>query len=220
VEIHVLQGERPMAADNRTLGRFILDGIPPAPRGVPQIEVTFDVDANGILHVTAKDKATGKEQSIRIEASSGLTEEEVERMKREAQQHAAEDKKRKEEIETKNKADTVIYQTEKQLNELKDKMTPEDKTKLETALGRLKEAHKSGNVEEMKSAMDQVNATWNEIAQRLYSTAGAGATAGQQAGPEAQAGATAGADAGQQQASGDDKKVEDADYEVIDDDKN
>ena len=223
VEIHVLQGERPMAADNRTLGRFILDGIPPAPRGVPQIEVTFDVDANGILHVTAKDKATGKEQSIRIEASSGLTEEEIERMKKEAQKHAAEDKKRKEEIETKNKADTIIYQTEKQLNDLKDKMSPEDRAKLETALGRLKEAHKSNNVEEMKSAMDQVNATWNEIATKLYGqggAAGAGAGAGAAG---AQAGGTAGATGGttgeQTQGGASDGKVEDADYEVIDEDK-
>jgi len=222
VEIHVLQGERPMAADNRTLGRFILDGIPPAPRGVPQIEVTFDVDANGILHVTAKDKATGKEQSIRIEASSGLTEEEIERMKKEAQKHAAEDKKRKEEIETKNKADTIIYQTEKQLNDLKDKMSPEDRAKLETALGRLKEAHKSGNVDEMKSAMDQVNMTWNEIAQKLYGQAGAAGAAGaqQQPGAGAQAGGAAGGpEAGTSGQTGSEGKVEDADYEVIDDDK-
>ncbi len=227
VEIHVLQGERPMAADNRTLGRFILDGIPPAPRGVPQIEVTFDVDANGILHVTAKDKATGKEQSIRIEASSGLTEQEIERMKKEAQKHAAEDKKRKEEIETKNKADTIIYQTEKQLNDLKDKMSPEDRSKLETALGRLKEAHESNNVEEMKSAMEQVNATWNEIATKLYGqggAAGAGAAgaAGAQAGGAAggATGAAGGAASDQTQGGGaSEGKVEDADYEVIDEDK-
>ena len=225
VEIHVLQGERPMASDNRTLGRFILDGIPPAPRGVPQIEVTFDVDANGILHVTAKDKATGKEQSIRIEASSGLNEQEIERMKKEAQKHAAEDKKHKEEIETKNKADTVIYQTEKQLKDLKDKMSAEDRAKLETALGRLKEAHKSNNVEEMKSAMDQVNATWNEIATKLYGQGGAaGAGAGAGAGAAgAQAGGTAGATGGttgeQPQGESSEGKVEDADYEVIDEDK-
>ncbi len=221
VEIHVLQGERPMAADNRTLGRFILDGIPPAPRGVPQIEVTFDVDANGILHVTAKDKATGKEQSIRIEASSGLTEQEIERMKKEAQKHAAEDKKRKEEIETKNKADTIIYQTEKQLNDLKDKMSPEDRSKLETALGRLKEAHKSNNVEEMKSAMEQVNATWNEIATKLYGqggAAGAGPGAAGAAGAQPGGGATGGTTSEEPQGGTSEGKVEDADYEVIDED--
>ncbi|MBD3224000.1 MAG: molecular chaperone DnaK [Caldithrix sp.] len=214
VEINVLQGEREMAKDNRTLGKFILDGIPPAPRGVPQIEVTFDVDANGILHVTAKDKATGKEQSIRIEASSGLTEEEVEKMKKEAQTHAAEDKRKKEEIETKNQADNVIYQTEKQMDEMKDKISAEDKSKIETALGRLKEAHKDGNIEEMKSAIEGVNTTWNEIAQKMYAQTG-------QQGPEAGADTGSTADSGQQQTSeggSDEEGVEDADYEVVDDD--
>jgi len=214
VEIHVLQGERPMAADNRTLGKFILDGIPPAPRGIPQIEVTFDVDANGILHVTAKDKASGKEQSIRIEASSGLDEKEIERMKKEAQAHAAEDKRKKEEIETKNQADTVIYQTEKQMDEMKDKIQPEDKTQLETVLGRLKEAVKANNIDEMKSAIDGVNKTWNEIAQKLYAQGGAQPGAEQAAG----AAGAAQADAASEPA-GDEAKVEDADYEVVDDDK-
>ncbi|HHJ52231.1 MAG TPA: molecular chaperone DnaK [Caldithrix abyssi] len=213
VEIHVLQGERPLAKDNRTLGKFVLDGIPPAPRGIPQIEVTFDVDANGILHVSAKDKATGKEQSIRIEASSGLTEQEIERMKKEAQAHAAEDKRKKEEIETRNQADTVIYQTEKQLNEMKDKIDPSDKAKIETALGRLKEAMKGSDVGEMKSALDNVNQTWNEVAQKLYAQAGpqAQAEAQAQAGPEA-------AQAETGPTGGDEAKVEDADYEVVDDD--
>ncbi len=214
VEIHVLQGERPLAKDNRTLGKFVLDGIPPAPRGIPQIEVTFDVDANGILHVSAKDKATGKEQSIRIEASSGLTEQEIEQMRKEAQAHAAEDKRKKEEIETRNQADTIIYQTEKQLNEMKDKIEPDDKAKIDTALGRLKEAMKGSDVGEMKSAIENVNQAWNEVAQKLYA----------QAGPQAQAGAQsqAGPDAAQAEtgsAAGEEAKVEDADYEVVDDDK-
>ncbi len=215
VEIHVLQGERQMAADNRTLGKFILDGIPPAPRGIPQIEVTFDVDANGILKVKAKDKASGKEQSIRIEASSGLSEQEIEKMKKEATAHAAEDKRKREEIETKNQADTVVYQTEKQMKEMEDKIEAADKSKLETALGRLKEAQKSGNVDEMKSAIDGVNNTWNEVAQKLYAQGGAqpGAAGGPQAapgGPQAEP---------QAEPASEEGKVEDAEYEVVDEDK-
>ncbi|RMH63094.1 MAG: molecular chaperone DnaK [Calditrichaeota bacterium] len=209
VEIHVLQGEREMAADNRSLGRFILDGIPPAPRGVPQIEVTFDVDANGILNVSAKDKASGKEQSIRIEASSGLSEDEVEKMRKDAQAHAAEDKRKREEIETRNQADSLVYQTEKQLKEMGDKVAADDKTKIETAIGRLKEALKGSNTDEIKSAMDAVNTAWNEAAQKMYGQPGA-----QQPGPEA---------AADQQAKTEENKdgdsVEDADYEVVDDDK-
>ena len=218
VEIHVLQGERQMAADNRTLGKFILDGIPPAPRGIPQIEVTFDVDANGILHVTAKDKATGKEQSIRIEASSGLSEQEIEKMKKEAQAHAAEDKRKREEIETKNQADTTIYQTEKQLKEMGDKMSSEDKSKIETALGRLKEAHKNNDVNEMKSAMEAVNSVWNEVAQKMYAQTG-GAQPGAQPGAEAGAAGGPQASAGTPPPADEEQKVEDADYEVVDDDQ-
>ena len=219
VEIHVLQGERQMAVDNRTLGKFILDGIPPAPRGIPQVEVTFDVDANGMLNVTAKDKATNKEQSIRIEASSGLSEAEIDKMKKEAQSHAAEDKRKKEEIETKNQADNMVYQTEKQMEELKDKMSDEDKSKVETALGRLKEAQKGSNTDELKSALDSLNKTWNEIAQKIYSQTGAqGQPGAQGAGPDMGAGA-AGSKASDN-SNGDAKsKVEDADYEVVDDDK-
>lgn len=216
VEIHVLQGERQMAVDNRTLGKFILDGIPPSPRGIPQIEVTFDVDANGILHVTAKDKASGKEQSIRIEASSGLSEQEIDKMKKDATVHAAEDKIKKEEIETKNQADTIVFQTEKQMKEMEDKIEADDKTKLETVLGRLKEAQKSENVDEMKSAIEGVNTTWNEIAQKLYAQAGpqpgAGAEQAQPGAGQAQAGA-------QSEAPSEEGKVEDADYEVVDDEK-
>ncbi len=211
VEIHVLQGERQMAADNRSLGRFILDGIPPAPRGVPQVEVTFDVDANGILNVSAKDKASGKEQSIRIEASSGLSEEEVEKMRKDAQAHAAEDKRKREEIDTRNQADSLVYQTEKQLKEMADKIADEDKTKIETAIGRLKESLKGSNIDEIKSAMDAANTAWNEAAQKMYST-------GQ--GPEqpgAAGGAQPGAEGAEEAKDGD--SVEDADYEVVDDDK-
>ncbi len=144
VEIHVLQGERPMAVDNRTLGRFHLDGIPPAPRGVPQIEVTFDIDANGMLHVSAKDKATAKEQSIRITSSSGLSKEEVEKMKREAKEHSSEDKKRKEEIDLRNQADKLTFQTEKQLTEFGEKVSSDLRSKIESANTQLKEAIKSG----------------------------------------------------------------------------
>ena len=211
VEIHVLQGEREMAADNRSLGRFILDGIPPAMRGIPQIEVTFDVDANGILHVSAKDKATSKEQSIRIEASSGLSESEIDKMRKDAQAHSAEDKRKREEIDIKNQADSVVYQTEKQVNEMGDKLNDEDKNKIQTALGRLKEAQKGTNTNEIKSALDAVNSTWNEIAQKMYSQ---GQTPGQQETPDAQ-------QSGKQKAKADSSKkegeVEDADYEVVDD---
>jgi molecular chaperone DnaK len=226
VEIHVLQGERQMAGDNRSLGKFILDGIPPSMRGIPQIEVTFDIDANGILHVTAKDKATAKEQSIRIEASSGLKEDEIEKMKKEAQAHSVEDKRKKEEIETKNQADAVVYQTEKQINEMKDKISDEDKGKIETALGRLKEAQKSNNIDEMKSSLEGVNTVWNEIAQKLYAQTGAQGQPGAQgpgAGPDmGSAGAAdAGAEAPGQSSSEtkDDAKVEDADYEVVDEEE-
>ncbi|MCC6395627.1 MAG: molecular chaperone DnaK, partial [Bacteroidetes bacterium] len=154
VEIHVLQGERPMAVDNRTLGKFHLDGIPPAPRGIPQIEVTFDIDANGILHVSAKDKATSKEQSIRITSSSGLSKEEVEKMKREAQAHASDDKKRREEIDVKNQADNLTFQTDKQLKEFGDKISADVRAKVESANTRLKDAVKANNAAEIKSATD------------------------------------------------------------------
>jgi molecular chaperone DnaK len=220
VEIHVLQGERQMAADNRTLGKFILDGIPPAPRGVPQVEVTFDVDSNGILNVKAKDKASNKEQSIRIEASSGLSESEIEKMKDEAKQHAAEDKKKKEEIETHNQTDNTIYQTEKQIEDMKDKIEADDKSKIEAALESLKEAKKANKIDDMKSALENVNKVWNEIAQKLYAQSG-----GQ---PGAEGGVPNMEDMvnnmNQQQANAsqppkDEDKVEDADYEVVEEEK-
>ena len=168
VEVHVLQGERPMASDNKTLGRFHLGDIPPAPRGVPQIEVTFDIDSNGILHVSAKDKATGKEQSIRIEASGKLSEAEIEKMKDDAKQHAAEDEKRKEEIDLKNNADALIFSTEKQLKEMGDKVPADKKAELESALEKLREAHKSENIDSIKPAMDDLNKVWNDVASVMY----------------------------------------------------
>ena len=209
VEINVLQGERPMAVDNRTLGRFHLDGIPPAPRGVPQIEVTFDIDANGLLHVSAKDKGTAKEQSIRITSSSGLSKEEVEKMKTDAQSHAAEDRKRKEEIDTKNQADNLAFQTEKQLKEFGEKLNAETKGKVESANERLKEAIKGGNISTIKNAMETLNNAWNEASSQMYQQATSGAQGGPQAGP--QGGPTGGA------SKADEKKVEDAQFEVVDD---
>ncbi len=197
VEIHVLQGERPMAVDNRTLGRFHLDGIPPAPRGVPQIEVTFDIDANGILNVSARDKATGKEQSIRIEASTGLTKEEVEKMVRDAQQHAAEDRKRRELVDTRNMADNVVYQTEKNLKDLGDKIDSASKERLESAVARVKEAMRGDNVQEIKSAVDALNQVWADVSGKLYERTTAQQRASAQGGEQAQ----------------------EADYEVVDDDK-
>ena len=208
VEIHVLQGEREMAVNNKTIGRFHLDGIPPAPRGIPQIEVTFDIDANGILNVSAKDKATGKEQSIRIEASSGLTKEEIEKMVNDAKSHAADDKKHREEIDLKNSADQLVYQTEKNLKEYGEKLDGDTKGKLEAAVGRVKEALKSSNTDELKSSTDALNQIWQEAASQMYAQTG-GAEQGQSA-PDA------GAQQEETEAGG---NVEDADYEVVDDDK-
>ena len=209
VEVHVLQGERPMATDNKTLGRFHLGDIPPAPRGVPQIEVAFDIDSNGILHVSAKDKATGKEQSIRIEASGKLSDAEIEKMKDDAKQNAAEDEKRKEEIDIKNNADSLIFSTEKQLQELGDKVPAEKKAELESALEKLKEAHKSGNVDSIKPAMDELNKVWNEVASTMYQSQ-PGETP-PTPGPEA-AGATENGDGQKEKGDGE----VDAEYEVID----
>ncbi len=168
VEIHILQGERPMAIDNRSLGRFHLDGIPSAPRGVPQIEVTFDIDANGILSVNAKDKATNKEQNIRIESSSGISKEEIEKMKAEAQKNANEDKKRKEEIDLKNQADTLVYSTEKQIKELGDKLPSEHKTKIEEAKNKLAEAIKNNDQAGIKSGVENLNSVWNAASTEMY----------------------------------------------------
>ena len=208
VEIHILQGERPMAADNRTLGRFHLDGIPPAPRGVPQIEVTFDIDANGILHVGAKDKATGKEQSIRITSSSGLDKSEIEKMKNAAKEHAAEDKMKKEAVEVRNQADSLVFQTKKQLEELKEKVPADVKSRLEAEIKKVEDALATNNNEQIKSATDSLNKVWNEVASQLYS----------QAGPQAQEQASAQQNETQTEDKGKDN-VQDASYEVVDDDK-
>ena len=168
VEIHVLQGERPMAKDNNTIGRFHLDGIPPAPRGTPQIEVTFDIDANGLIHVTAADKATGKTQDIRIEASSGLSEEEIEKMKKEAEANAESDKKAKEEVDTLNSADAMIFQTDSQLKEFGDKIPDDKKKAIEDALDILKKAHETKDVDSIKTALDGINEAWKNASEELY----------------------------------------------------
>jgi molecular chaperone DnaK len=173
VEIHVLQGERPMARDNKTIGRFHLDGIPPAPRGVPQIEVGFDIDANGILHVSAKDRGTGKEQSIRIEASSGLSESDIQRMVRDAEEHAQEDRERKETIEVRNRADALAYEVEKQLSEHGAKLDGGLKERVETAVREVREALKGEDAAAVRSATDRLQQVWHEAAATLYQGASA-----------------------------------------------
>ncbi|MDE5967883.1 MAG: Hsp70 family protein, partial [Muribaculaceae bacterium] len=178
VEIHVLQGERPMAKDDKTLGKFHLDGIQPAPRGVPQIEVTFEIDKNGILNVSAKDKATGKEQSIRIEASSGLTDAEIKRMKEEAEANAAADAKEKERIDKLNQADQIIFQTEKQLNELGDKLSADNKAKIENALSQLREAHKEQNLDAIDAAIKNIEQAYMAAQQDIANAQAAGAQQG------------------------------------------
>ncbi|WP_430816223.1 molecular chaperone DnaK [Carboxylicivirga sp. RSCT41] len=208
VEIHVLQGERSMANDNKTIGRFHLDGIPPAPRATPQIEVTFDIDANGILHVTAKDKATGKEQSIRIEASSGLSDDEIKRMKDEADANADADKQAKEKIDKLNGADSMIFQTEKQLKEFGDKLPADKKQPIEAALEKLKEAHKAQDIEAIDAATNELNTVFQAASQEMYN---ASQQAGGQPGPDA--GAQPGPDAGAQ--GGKDDEVTDVDFEEV-----
>jgi molecular chaperone DnaK len=208
VEIHVLQGERSMAKDNKTIGRFHLDGIPPSPRGVPQIEVTFDIDANGILNVSAKDKATNKEQSIRIEASSGLSDTEIEKMREEAKANEAADQEAKERIDTLNQADSLIFQTEKQLKEFGDKLPADKKGPIEDALAKLKEAHGKQDIDAVKKGIEELNTVFQAASQEMYN-------AQQQANPQDDAGA----DAGQQQSGGgkkdDDDEVTDVDFEEV-----
>jgi molecular chaperone DnaK len=213
VEIHVLQGERAMAKDNRTIGRFHLDGIPPAPRGIPQIEVTFDIDANGIMNVSAKDKGTNKEQKIRIEASSGLTDQEIEKMKNEAKANAETDKQEKEKIDKINAADSLIFQTEKQLKEYGDKLSEGNKSKISTSLENLKNAHKNQDLAAIEAAMNELNAAWQGASQEMYAQGGPqGAQPGAEAGtgPETGAGSAGGTDS-----SADD--VADVEYEEVDD---
>jgi molecular chaperone DnaK len=210
VQIHVLQGERPMASQNKSLGTFNLDGIPPAPRGVPQIEVIFDIDANGILHVTAKDKGTGKEQKIRIEAGSGLNKDEVERMKAEARANEATDKAAREKVDKINQADSLIFQTEKQLKEFGDKLPGDKKAPIEAALQRLKDAHKAQDLAGIDVAIAEVNNAWTTASEELYK-------ASQQAGSSQQAGGgpQAGPNGGQQTNAGGGENVTDAEFEEV-----
>ena len=210
VEIHVLQGERPMAVDNKTIGRFHLQGIPPAPRGMPQVEVTFDIDANGILNVTAKDKTTNREQSIRIEASSGLTESEIEKMVKDAESHASEDKERREKVEARNTADQLAYQIEKQMSDLGDKIDADAKSRLQAGIERVREAVKSENVSAMKEASDALQKLWHDEAGKVY------AKTGSAPGPEPQAEPSAEEPSGD---SGGEQGPVEADFEVVDEDK-
>jgi molecular chaperone DnaK len=209
VEIHVLQGERQMALDNRTIGKFQLTGIPPAPRGVPQVEVTFDIDANGILHVSAKDKATAKEQKIRIEASSGLGDKDIDRMVKDAEGHAAEDKRRRDEIERRNRLDTMVYEVEKNSKEWVEKLDASLKTRLDGAVDGAKKALRGGNPDDIAKALDELQQAYSAAGASLYAASrGAG-----QPGPEGAPADGAGASAKQE-------NVAEADYEIVDDDKN
>jgi molecular chaperone DnaK len=210
VSIHVLQGERSMAPDNRTLGRFELVGIPPAPRGMPQIEVTFDIDANGIVHVAAKDLGTGKEQSIKITASSGLTEAEIQKLVREAESHAEEDKKKKELIETRNQADSMAYSVEKNIKEFGDKIDPSEKARIEDAIAKVRKAIEGDDINAIKSAQEELTNASHKIAEAMYSKASAS-----QGGAGAGAGAHTGPSAEQQGAGKKDDDVVDADFEEV-----
>lgn len=217
VEIHVLQGERQFAKDNKTIGKFQLTDIPPAPRGVPQIEVTFDIDANGILHVSAKDLGTGKEQKITITASSGLSKDEIEKMKKDADIHADEDKKRREEIETRNQADNAVYRSEKMLKENGEKISGDAKSKIEKATNDVKEALKGSDAAAIQSAADKLNEAWSSVSEELYKQAGAqqGAAGGRPGGPEA--GGTSTGSTGERAGSKDEGPIIDA--EVVDEKK-
>jgi molecular chaperone DnaK len=218
VEIVVLQGERPMSKDNKKLGTFHLDGIPPAPRGTPQIEVTFDIDANGILHVSAKDLGTGKEQKISITGSSGLSKEEVEKMQREAEAHAEEDKKAKEAVEVRNNADNLAYQSEKQLKEMGDKLPGNTKVEIEERIAKVREALKGNDVEAIKTAYTELQNKFQAASEEMYkqaAAAGQGGAGGAGPGPEA-GGPQGGGSTGAKKDSGD---VVDAEFEVVDEDK-
>jgi len=208
VEIHVLQGERSMAADNNTIGRFHLSDIPPAQRGIPQIEVTFDIDANGIIHVTAKDKATNKEQNIRIEASSGLSDEEIERMKKDAEANAEADAKAKETAEKLNSADAMIFQTEKQLKEFGDKLSDDKKKPIEEALEELKKAFETKDIEVIEPALEKINEAWKVASEEMY-----------KAQAEAQEGGEAGPDASQKGEATEGDNVEDVDFEEVEEEE-
>jgi len=221
VEIHVLQGERKMAGDNKSIGRFHLDGIPPAPRGVPQIEVTFDIDANGILHVSAKDMGTGKEQKITITASSGLNDAEVKRMVKDAEQFAGEDQKRRETVEAKNAAENAVYQTEKLLREQAAKVGADRKAKIEAAIKDLKAAVKDDDAAAMKAKMDALNTEVQAFSSELYSQAKAGGAQEHGAGGHTAGGGASSATGGDRPEGGqkNEGEVIDADFEMVDDDK-
>jgi molecular chaperone DnaK len=217
VEIHVLQGERPMARDNRTIGKFQLTGIPPAPRGLPQIEVTFDIDANGILHVSAKDKASGKEQKIRIESSSGLSDNDIQRMVNEAEKNASEDQRRREEIDARNRLDSLTYEVEKNSKEWAEKLPGDLKTRLDGAVERARKALRGDDMGEIRSAQEELTRVFQEAGQSFYQQAGATGAAGDAgAGPTASA---TDASSAEQPAGEKGEEVVDAEYEVVDDKK-
>jgi molecular chaperone DnaK len=218
VEIHVLQGERQMAQDNRTIGKFQLTGIPPAPRGIPQVEVGFDIDANGILHVAAKDKATGKEQKIRIEASSGLGDKDIDKMVKDAEAHAAEDKKRRDVIEQRNRLDNMVYQVTKESKEWIDKIDPALKTRLDAAIQSAQAALRSGNADEIGKALDELQQAYSAAGASMYAARGT-ADAGAPGGAGSGEGAAGGGDGQPGAEAKKDDKVVDADYEIMDDDK-
>ena len=211
VEIHVLQGERAMSRDNRTIGKFLLDGIPPAPRMVPQIEVTFDIDANGILKVSAKDKATGKEQTIRIEASTGLSKDEVEKMKNDAKANESVDKEARDRADKLNLADSMIFNTEKQLKEYGDKIPADKKAPIESGLAKLKEAQKSQVLAEIDAAMEEINKAWNAASEEMYKAT--------QQNAQPNAGAPDGTGNAEGAKPGGDGNVQDVDYEEVKENK-
>jgi molecular chaperone DnaK len=214
VDIHVLQGERKMAGDNKTIGRFQLTGIPPAPRGVPQVEVTFDIDANGILHVSARDKATNKEQKIRIEASSGLSDAEIDQMVKDAETHAAEDQERREKVEGRNRLDSLVYQTEKNLEDWSESLDDEGKAAIETALERGRQALKQDDTSEVQAATQAIQDAVGAAAQKMYAAAGMGGGAGDGSGAEPDVGDSGGGDAGAEAGATEEEVVE-ADYEIV-----
>lgn len=205
VEIHVLQGEREMAVDNKTIGRFHLDGIPPSPRGVPQVEVTFDIDANGILNVSAKDKATGKEQSIRIEASTGLSDQDVERMVNDAKKHESEDQEKRKSVDVRNQAEHLVYQTEKNLKENEDKLSGDDVAPIQSAVEKLKKSLEGSNVDDIQTNMEALNTVWNTVASKMYESAKTEGEANQQQPPKQESASKKDGD-----------EIEDADFEVVD----
>src|SRR4051812_6579586 len=219
VEIHVLQGERDMARDNRTIGKFQLTGIPPAPRGMPQVEVTFDIDANGILHVTAKDKATGKEQKIRIEASSGLSDADIDKMVKDAEKNADEDKRRRDEIDTRNRLDSMTYEVEKNSKEWSDKLAPELKAKLDASVERARKALRGDDLNEIKAAQEELNRVFSEAGQSFYAQNQSGApdAGGQPGAPSDNTAGTSGSAQGS--TAGGNEDVVEADYEIVDDTK-